>query len=127
MKSYPEIKSPEYHSMSFEEVDKIRESIKKGKLAIKINQTQIMLYLNQMNKKHSFILRLVQNTSLISFICVPIFIFINWKLSPVFFVVAIVFGSFVNKLANKYIFEECKEDRVFLKFALATELVALEE
>jgi len=124
---YPEIKNPEYHDISFGEVDKIRESIKGGKLGIKIKQTQLMLYLNQMSKKHSFILRIIQNVSIISFICVFVFIFINWKLSPIFFVIAVVFGFMVNKLANRYIFEECKEDRVFLKFALSTGLVELEK
>jgi len=124
---YPEIKNPEYHDISFGEADKIRESIKSGKLGIKIKQTQLMLYLNQMSKKHSFILRIIQNVSIISFICVFVFIFINWKLSPIFFVIAVVFGFMVNKLANRYIFEECKEDRVFLKFALSTGLVELEK
>ncbi len=125
MNSYPEIKNPKYHEMSFGEVDKIREKVKSGELEVKIKQTQLMLYLNQMSKIHSFILRMTQNASIISFVFMIVFIFINWKLVPLFFTIAIVSGVLVNKLANKYIFEECRDDRVFLKFALATGLVEL--
>jgi hypothetical protein len=125
MSILPEIKNPEYHNMSFDELDKIREGIKDGKLGVKIKQTQLMLYLNQMSKRHSLILRTAQNISIISFVCILVFIFINWKLSPLFFIIGVVSGMVVNRLANKYIFEECKEDKVFLKFALATGLVEL--
>lgn len=127
MNSYPEIKTPKYHEMSFGETDKVRERIKSGNLSLKIKQIELMFYLNQMSKKHSFILKMTQNVSIISFICMVVFIFINWKLSPVFLVIAVLSGILVNKLANNYIFEECKEDRVFLRFALATGLVKIEE
>lgn len=126
MHSYPEIKNSGYHEMDFEEIDEIRQNIKSGKSAIKIKQTQLMLYLNQMSKRHSFILKMMQNISIVSFVGMVIFIFVNWKLVPLFFLTMIVSGVLVNKLANKYIFEECSGDRVFLKFALATGLVELE-
>lgn len=38
MNNLSEIKNPEYHNMSFEEADKVREDIKDGKLEIKIRQ-----------------------------------------------------------------------------------------
>ena len=113
--------------MSFGEVDRIREKIKSGELGVNIKQTQLMLYLNQMSKKHSFILKMTQNASIISFVFMIVFIFVNWRLTLLFFIIAIVSGILVNKLANKYIFEECRDDRVFLKFALATGLVELKK
>ncbi|OGM76135.1 hypothetical protein A2210_02900 [Candidatus Woesebacteria bacterium RIFOXYA1_FULL_40_18] len=127
MSKYPEIKNPKYHEMSFGEVDRIREKIKSGELGVNIKQTQLMLYLNQMSKKHSFILKMTQNASIISFVFMIVFIFVNWRLTLLFFIIAIVSGILVNKLANKYIFEECRDDRVFLKFALATGLVELKK
>ena len=52
MNKLPKIKKAKYHEMSFDEIDKIRESIKTGETAILIKETELMLYLNQMNKKH---------------------------------------------------------------------------
>lgn len=126
MSKYPEIKNPQFHEMSFEEADKIREKVASGKVGLFINENQLLLYLNQIEKKYSFWLRWIQNISIIGFMGTFVFIFINWKLSPIFFVIAVVAQIYNRKLARKYIFKQCGEDRVFLKFALGVGLVKLE-
>lgn len=127
MNSYPEIKSPQYHEMSFEEVDRIREKVTSGKVGLLIKETELFLYLNQMDKRHSFTLRMIQNASIIGFIGTFVFLFINWKISPVLFILSIIAHSYSRKLARQYIYREYAEDRVFLKFALGVGLVKLQE
>lgn len=127
MSQYPEIRNLEYHEMSFNEIDKIREKVSTGKAELLINETELFLYLNQMEKNYSSKLKIVQNISIIGFIGCIVFIFINWKLSPFLFILAIIAQVYSRKLARKYIFKQCAEDRVFLKFALSVGLVKLQE
>lgn len=127
MSQYPEIKNQEFHEMSFDEVDKIREKVASGKVGLMIKETELFLYLNQMDKKYSSKLKMIQNLSIIGFIGTFVFIFINWKLSPVIFIIAIVAHVYDRKLAREYIYRQCAEDRVFLKFALGVGLVKLQE
>lgn len=125
MSKYPEIINPQFHEMGFEEVDKIREKVASGKVGLLINESQLLLYLNQIERKYSFQLKWIQNISIVGFIGTFVFIFINWKLSPIFFVIAVIAQIYNRKLARKYIFKQCSEDRVFLKFALGVGLVKL--
>lgn len=125
MPSYPEIKNQEFHEMSFEDVDKIRENVASGKTGLMIKDTELFLYLNQMEKKYSSKLKLIQNVSIIGFIGTFVFIFINWKLSPVLFIISIIAQVYSRKLARQYIYRQCAEDRVFLKFALGVGLVKI--
>jgi len=127
MTQYPEIKNTEYHEMSFDEVDKIREKVASGKVGLMIKETELLLYLNQMEKKYSSMLKLIQYISMIAFFATFVFIFINWKLSPVIFIIAIVAHVYDRKLAREYIYRQCAQDRVFLKFALGVGLVKLQE
>lgn len=127
MSNLPEIKNTEYHEMSFDEVDKIREKVASSKVGLLIKETELFLYLNQMEKKYSSKLKLIQNVSIVGFIGTFAFIFINWKLSPVLFIISIVAQVYSRKLARQYIFKQCTEDRVFLKFALGVCLVKLQE
>ncbi len=126
MSKYPEITNPEYHEMSFDEVDKIREKIASDKAGLFINESQLLLYLNQMEKKYSSQLKWIQYVSIACFIGTFVFIFINWKISPVLFVIAIIAQICNRKLARRYIFKQCAEDRVFLKFALGVGLVKIQ-
>jgi ABC-type multidrug transport system fused ATPase/permease subunit len=127
MSQYPEIKNTEYHEMSFDDVDKIREKVASGKVGLLIKETELLLYLNQMEKKYSSKLRLIQNISIIGFVGTFVFIFINWKLSPLIFVISIIAHIYSRKLARQYIYKQCAEDRVFLKFALGVGLVKVQE
>jgi len=127
MTKLPEIINPEYHEMSFEEVDKIREKVAFGSIGLLINEGELFLYLNQMERKFSSQLRWIQNISIIGFIGTFIFIFINWKISPLLFAISIIAQIISRNLAKKYIFKQCTEDRVFLKFALSVGLVSLEK
>ena len=111
--------------MSFEDVDKIRENVASGKTGLMIKDTELFLYLNQMEKKYSSKLKLIQNVSIIGFIGTFVFIFINWKLSPVLFIISIIAQVYSRKLARQYIYRQCAEDRVFLKFALGVGLVKI--
>lgn len=123
----PKISNPEFHLMSFEEIDKIREEVASGKLVLVIKENELFLYLNQMKKKFSLCLKMIQNFYLIAFPLSFVFIFINWKISPILFILSIIAQTYNRKLAKKFIFNLCIEDRVFLKFALAAGLVKLEE
>lgn len=127
MSQYPEIKNPQYHEMAFDEVDEIREKVASGKIELLIKETELFLYLNQMSKKHSFTLRMIQNAYIIGFISTFVILFINWKLSPILFILSIIANSYNRKLARQYIYKECTEDRVFLKFALGVGLVELQK
>lgn len=127
MKRHPEIKDQTYHEMSFNQIDEIRSTINSGNLKLLINESELFLYLNQMDKRYSSRLKMLQNLSILSFIGIFIFLFINWKLSPVLFFTSIVFHKVSRNKAKQYIFTQCLEDRAFLKFALATQLVKLHE
>jgi ABC-type multidrug transport system fused ATPase/permease subunit len=125
MTSLPEIKDQKYYKMSFDDIDKIRKQINQDGVRILVNENELMLYLNQMNKKHSAILKWSQNLSIIFMVGVVIFIFINWKLSPLFFIGSVVVSLMNRKLARQYIYQECRNDKVFLKFALSVGLVKI--
>ena len=127
MASLPEIKNQEYHEMGFSEVDKIREQLKQGEKRLGIKENELMLYLNHMFPKYSSRVKWTQNISFISLVAAFIFLFINWKVSPFLFILAIATHFYSSSLAKKYIFAQCNEDRVFLKFALAVGLVKLFE
>jgi len=123
----PRICNLEFDLMSFGEIDKIRDKVASGKLGLLIKETELFLYLNQMKKKYRLCLKVVQNFYFIGFPLSLVFIFINWKISPILFVLSIIVQSCNRKLAKRFIFNQCVEDRVFLKFALAVGLVKLEE
>ena len=118
-----EIKNTRYHEMPFSDIDKIRKDIQDGKLILLINSVQLMLYLNQMKKSYAFILRRSQDLQIGSFLIGVVFIFLNWKIAILIFLLAIIYSVFQSRLPFYFIRKNCLEDRVFLKFALATELV----
>ncbi|MBU4380737.1 hypothetical protein L6255_04425 [Candidatus Parcubacteria bacterium] len=122
MSNLPEIKNPKYHEMDFGEVEKIRESVASGNINLIIDDSKLLLYLNQMERKYSTQLKWIQNISVIGFVGMIVFIFINWTISPFLFVASIVVSMLNRKLAKKYILKQCSEDKVFLKFALAVGL-----
>jgi len=125
--SLPEIRNPEYDLMSFEEIDEIRKKVAAGKLVVIIKENELFLYLNQMRKKYRLCLKVVQNSYFIGFPLSLLFLFINWKISPILFILSIIVQICNRKLAKKFIFNQCVEDRVFLKFALAVGLLKLRE
>ena len=116
-----EIKNTQYHEMPFSDIDKIRKDIQDGKLILLINSVQLMLYLNQMKKSYAFILRRSQDLQIGSFLVGVVFIFLNWKIAILIFLLAIIYSVFQSRLPFYFIRKNCLEDRVFLKFALATE------
>lgn len=124
MPTYPEITDSRYHDMSFDDVEKLREKLK-VESALLINDSQLLLYLNQLEKRYSTKIKMSQNISIFSFISAFIVIFINWKLSPIFFIMGIIAGQASRNLAKRFIYKQCLEDTVFLKFALAVGLVKL--
>lgn len=126
MSKYPEITNPEYHKMSFENVEKIRKKVTLGEVEIFINETQLFLYLNQMEKKYSTRLRWIQNIFIVGFMGTLVFIFINWKFSPFLFLASIIAQIVGRNLAKKYIYKQCSDDKVFLKFALGEGLVKIQ-
>lgn len=129
MSKYPEITNTKYHEMSFDEIDKIREKLAADKTSLAINEGQLFLYLNQIamikpgGKNYSMQIRWIQNISIIGFVGTFIFLFINWKISIVLFIISIITQIYSGKLARKYILQGCIDDRVFLKFALGVGLV----
>jgi len=127
MKTYPKIVNEKYHRMSFSEIDIIRQKIISGELALIIKRQQNMLYLNQMLPKYRFVLKRVQEFSILGFIGVVVFLFLNWKISALLLPISIVARIFVSKKAFAYIAKNCMEDRAFLKFALAAGLVETQE
>lgn len=127
LSSLPQITNEEYHLMSFGQIDEIRKKLNSGEDALNINKTQLMLYLNQMTKKHSFILKWIQNISIIGLIGFIPLLFFNWKLAIFSLIVGIGMGFIQQKKASEYIFRECLDDRVFLKFALSVGLVKIKE
>ena len=76
---------------------------------------------------HRLCLKMVQNFYFIGFPLSLLFIFINWKISPILFIFSIIVQTCNRKLAKRFICNQCVEDRGFLKFALAVGLVKLEE
>jgi len=118
-----QIKNANYHEMSLSDIDKIREDIQGGKLILLINSVQLMLYLNQMKKSYAFVLKRTQELQILGFLAGIVFIFLNWKVALLIFFLTIVYSVFQSRLPFFFIRKNCLEDRVFLKFALATELV----
>jgi len=118
-----QIKNAKYHEMSFSDIDNIREDIQDCKLILLINSLQLMLYLNQMKKSYAFVLKRSQELQIVGFIAGFIFIFLNWKVALLIFFLTIVYSVFQSRLPFYFIRKNCLEDRVFLKFALTTELV----
>ncbi|MHA1305136.1 MAG: hypothetical protein ACTSPI_15670 [Candidatus Heimdallarchaeaceae archaeon] len=122
----PQIKNQKYHEMDFKKIAEIRNKVVGGDNKLLINETELFLYLNRMDRKYSLRLKWLQNFSILSFINMFIVLFINWKLSPLFFVIAIFFHIVSMNKAKQYLYKQCTEDNVFLKFALAVGLVELE-
>lgn len=120
-----QIKNAKFHEMSFSDIDKIKEDILTGKFVLLINSVQLMLYLNQnqMKKSYAFILKRSQELQIVGFLAGFIFIFLNWKVALLIFFLTIVYSIFQSSLPFYFIRKNCLEDRVFLKFALSTELV----
>lgn len=127
MSKYPEITNSEYHEMGFDELEKIRDNISSKKVGLFLNESQLLLYLNQMEKRYSFQLTWIQYLSTLFFIGIFVFIFINWKISPILFVIFYITHSLNRILARRYIIKQCSEDRVFLKFALSVGLAKIRE
>ena len=127
MKTYPKIVNEKYHQMNFSDIDIIRKKIISGEIGLIIKRQQKMLYLNQMLPKYRLVLKRVQDFSLLGFVGVVVFLFINWKISALLLPISIVAGVFVSKKALTYIAKNCMEDRAFLKFALAVGLVEIQE
>ena len=117
------IENIKYHNMSFGDIDKIIRDVNDGKLILLINSVQLMLYLNQMKKSYAFILTRSQELQIVLFLVGILFFFFNWKLAILILFLAIVFSVFQGRLPFYFIRKNCLEDRVFMKFALATELV----
>jgi hypothetical protein len=118
-----QIKNARYHEMSFADIDKIGGDIQDGKLILLINSVQLMLYLNQMKKSYAFVLKRSQELQIIGFLAGVVFIFLNWKVALLIFPLTIIYSVFQSRLPLYFIRKNCLEDRVFLKFALTTELV----
>jgi len=118
-----QIKNAKYHEMSFSEIDKIKEDILDGKLILLINSVQLMLYLNQMKKSYAFVLKRSQELQILGFLAGVVSIFLNWKVALIIFLLTIIYSVFQSRLSFYFLRKNCLEDRVFLKFALATELV----
>ena len=118
-----QIKNARYHEMSFADIDKIGEDIQDGKLILLINSVQLMLYLNQMKKSYAFVLKRSQELQIIGFLAGVVSIFLNWKVALIIFLLTIIYSVFQSRLSFYFLRKNCLEDRVFLKFALATELV----
>jgi len=124
---FPQIKNNHYHNMSWDEIKSLQNDIVNGKYNLLIKQTQLMLYLNQMNPSYKRKLVLIQNLSILFFIGFIILIFFNLLLSLLSFLTFIFLSILNQKEANKLIYKNCIEDYVFLKFALSVELVSLEK
>lgn len=122
----PKIVSEHYHNASPQEINELREKYAQGKIPLILNETQLYLYLNQMDKKYSFRIKWIQNISIIGIIATVVFIFINWKLTPILLISTIIIGIYNRKLARKYILNQCASDNVFFRFALAVGLVKLQ-
>jgi hypothetical protein len=122
-KNMIEIKNTQYHGMPFSDIDNIKKDIQDGKLILLINSVQLMLYLDQMKKTYAFILKRSQDLQIGSFLIGVVFIFLNWKIAILIFLLAIIYSVFQSRLPFYFIRKNCLEDRAFLKFALATELV----
>jgi len=118
-----QIKNANYHEMSFSDIDEIRKDIQDGKLILLINSVQLMLYLNQMKKPYAFTLKRSQDLQIVGFLAGIVFIFVNWHVAILIFLLTIIYSVFQSRLPFYFIRKNCLEDRVFLKFALATELV----
>jgi hypothetical protein len=122
---FPEIKNEHYHDMSFGDLDILRGKLADGSVSLDIKQSQLFLYLNNMNKWISFILKRAQEIQMLAIPVGIVFLFINWKVSVILFICFIVSVFFLSHLANACVYHQCKNDRVFLKFALAVGFVKI--
>ena len=127
MSQHPQIRNPQYNEMSFEDIEKIREKLAAGEQTLGVTKHQLLLYLNQMDKKYSNPVKWLQFYSFAGIAISVVMLFINWMTSPFLYASALVAGSYSRKLAGEYIFRQCQTDYVFLKFALAVGLVTLEK
>lgn len=120
-----QIRDAKYHEMSFSDIDEIRKDIRDGKLILLINSVQLMLYLNQMKKSYAFILKRSQDLQIGGFLLGIFLLFLNWQAAILVLLLTIIYSIFQSRLPFYLIRKNCMEDRVFLKFALATELVKI--
>lgn len=121
------IENIKYHNMSFGDIDKIIRDVNDGKLILLINSVQLMLYLNQMKKSYAFILKRSQDIQIVIFVAGIVVLFLNWKVAILIIFLGIILGVFQSRLPFYFIRKNCLEDRVFLKFALSTELVKVKK
>lgn len=123
--SFPKIKNYKFHNMNFKEIERLRTNIANKKTNVLINEKELYAYLNQLDAKYSWLIKWIQNLEIIGFISFFLFIFINWKLSPLFFIISITLHIYGRNKTRQHILKQCKEDSAYLKFCLVTGLIKL--
>lgn len=82
-----------------------------------------MTYINLMKRPYAFILKRSQDLQIVGFLASIIFNFLNLHVAVLIFLFTVIYSVFQSKLPFYFTRKNCIQDRVFLKFALATELI----
>ncbi|HPD74406.1 MAG TPA: hypothetical protein PLX95_03990 [bacterium] len=128
---FPSVINTKYDRMPFSEIDIIQSLIKEKEESFGVKQTYLYQSISYLKKSYKNQIIVSHLISLVLVAIYLIYLVNNLTLSlfsiPVaFWVLKIHIGS-LRRMINDAIYDNCKEDRVFLKFALSTELVLIKE
>lgn len=126
----PKIVNEHFHNASFQEIDAIKEKYAQGKLTFAVDKKLAVSVANSKSMPGNYRAAmkfwfLVQLACFIGAIIV--FFTVHWIAGIGLFLMGLVVRSANNKSAAQNVIEVSKQDRVFLKYALAIGLIEIRE
>lgn len=115
-----------YHNAGFQEIEEIQVQYAQGKLTFAVDKSLAVAVANSKNMPGNYRAAMrfwffVQMACMIGAIIA--FFVIHWIAGVGLFITGLIIRSANNKSAGQNVIEVAKEDRVFLKYALATGLI----
>lgn len=119
-----------FHNASFQEIDEIKEKYAQGKLTFAVDKKLAVSVANSKSMPGNY-RAAMKFWFLIQLACfigaVIVFFTVHWIAGIGLFLTGLFVRSANNKSAAQNIIEVAKEDRVFLKYALAIGLIEIRE
>lgn len=122
----PKIVNEQYHNASFQEIEEIQEQYVQGKLTFAVDKSLAVAVASSKNMPGNYRVAMkfwffIQVLCMIGAIIA--FFVIHWIAGIGLFLTGLIIRSANNKSAGQNVIEVAKEDRVFLKYALAIGLI----
>jgi hypothetical protein len=119
-----------FHNASFQEIDDIKDKYVQGKLTFAVDKKLAVSVANSKNMPGNY-RAAMKFWFLIQLACfigaLIVFFTVHWIAGIGLFLTGLMIRSANNKSAGQHVIEVAKDDRVFLKYALAIGLIEIRE